>query len=112
VVLGELDSATAAQVDQLLIAANVFDALAAHMVYIARRRGWPALSDRKYNHPRSTPGSAPLCRVSSRLHRTTPLRRISSVLASVGGAVGKPVQGGTHRRVGRPVATSVGQYVS
>ncbi len=44
VVLGELDSATAAQVDQLLIAANVFDALAAHVVYIARQRGWPALT--------------------------------------------------------------------
>jgi predicted nucleic acid-binding protein len=44
VVLGELDSATAAQVDQLLIAADVFDALAAHVVYIARQRGWPALT--------------------------------------------------------------------
>lgn len=37
VVLGELDSAIAAQVDQRLIAANVFDALAAQVVYIARR---------------------------------------------------------------------------
>jgi predicted nucleic acid-binding protein len=44
VVLGALDSATAARVDQLLIAADVFDALAAHVGYIARYRGWPALT--------------------------------------------------------------------
>jgi hypothetical protein len=44
VVLGELDAATAAQVDQLLIDADVFDALAGHVVYITRHRGWPALS--------------------------------------------------------------------
>jgi hypothetical protein len=44
VVLGELDAATADQVDQLLLTANVFDALAAHVVYVARRRGWPALT--------------------------------------------------------------------
>jgi hypothetical protein len=43
-VLGELDAATADQVDQLLLAANVFDALAAHVVYVARQRGWPALT--------------------------------------------------------------------
>ncbi|MGH3530065.1 MAG: hypothetical protein ACRDS0_28450 [Pseudonocardiaceae bacterium] len=45
VVLGELDAATADQVDQLLLAAGVFDALAAHVVYVARQRGWPALTD-------------------------------------------------------------------
>jgi hypothetical protein len=44
VVLGEIDSATAYQVDQLLLAADVFHALAAHVVYVARQRGWPALS--------------------------------------------------------------------
>lgn len=44
VVLGELDAATADQVDQLLLAADVFDALAAHVVYVARQRGWPALT--------------------------------------------------------------------
>ena len=44
VVLGEIDAATAYQVDQLLITADVFDALAAHVVYVARQRGWPALS--------------------------------------------------------------------
>ncbi len=44
VVLGELDAATADQVDQLLLAANVFDALAAHVVYVARQCGWPALT--------------------------------------------------------------------
>ena len=43
-VLGEIDATTAYQVDQLLLAANVFDALAAHVVYVARQRGWPALS--------------------------------------------------------------------
>lgn len=43
-VLGEVDAATAYQVDQLLLAADVFDALAAHVVYVARQRGWPALS--------------------------------------------------------------------
>lgn len=44
VVLGEIDAATAYQVDQLLLAADVFDALAAHVDYVARQRGWPALS--------------------------------------------------------------------
>jgi hypothetical protein len=38
VVLGEIDAATAYQVDQLLLAADVFDALAAHVVYVARQR--------------------------------------------------------------------------
>ena len=42
VVLGELDAA--AQVDQLLGAAGVFDALAGHVVHVARQRGWPALT--------------------------------------------------------------------
>lgn len=44
VVLGEIDAAIAYQIDQLLLAADVFDALAAHVVYIAQQRGWPALS--------------------------------------------------------------------
>ena len=44
VVLGELDAAAAAQVDQLLSAAGVFDALAGHVVHVARQRGWPALT--------------------------------------------------------------------
>ncbi len=44
VVLGELDAAAAGQVDQLLIRAGVFDALAGHVAHIARTRGWPALS--------------------------------------------------------------------
>lgn len=44
VVLGELDAATAAQVDQLLLDAEVFDATAGHVVQVARQRGWPALS--------------------------------------------------------------------
>ena len=44
VVLGELDAAAAAQVDQLLGAAGVFDALAGHVVHVARQRGWPALT--------------------------------------------------------------------
>jgi predicted nucleic acid-binding protein len=44
VVLGEIDAATAYQVDQLLLAEDVFDALAAHVVYVARARGWPALT--------------------------------------------------------------------
>ena len=44
VVLGEIDAATANQADKLLLAADVFDALAAHVVCVARQRGWPALS--------------------------------------------------------------------
>ena len=44
VIVGELDAATAAHVDQLLTDADVFDALAGHVVYTARHRGWPALS--------------------------------------------------------------------
>ena len=43
-VLGELDAATAGQVDQLLVAADVFDGCAGHVVHIARTRAWPALS--------------------------------------------------------------------
>ena len=39
-----LDAAAAAQVDQLLGAAGVFDALAGHVVHVARQRGWPALT--------------------------------------------------------------------
>jgi len=44
VILGELDAAAAAEVDQLLADADVFNALAGHVVYIAHQRGWPALS--------------------------------------------------------------------
>lgn len=44
IVLGELDAATARQVDELLTAAGVFDALAGHVAHVARHRGWPALS--------------------------------------------------------------------
>jgi hypothetical protein len=44
VVLGELDAATADQVDQLLLAADVFDACAGHIIHIARTRDWPALT--------------------------------------------------------------------
>lgn len=44
VVLGELDAATAAQVDQILLDAGVFDACAGHVVHIARHREWPALT--------------------------------------------------------------------
>ncbi len=44
IVLGELDAGAAAQVDHLLRDADVFDALAGHVVYLARRRGWPALT--------------------------------------------------------------------
>jgi len=45
VVLGELDAAGAAAVDRLLERAGVFDALAGQVVYVARQRGWPALTD-------------------------------------------------------------------
>ncbi|MBV9143424.1 MAG: hypothetical protein JO115_21320 [Pseudonocardiales bacterium] len=44
VVLGELDAAAAAQVEQLLTEAGVFDALAGHIARIARTRGWPVLT--------------------------------------------------------------------
>jgi predicted nucleic acid-binding protein len=44
VVLGEMDAANARQVDQLLTDADVFDAMAGHVVHVARQRGWPALS--------------------------------------------------------------------
>jgi hypothetical protein len=43
-VLGELDAAAARHVDQLLLAADVFDGCAGHVVHTARTRGWPALS--------------------------------------------------------------------
>lgn len=45
VVLGELDAGAAAAVDRLLERAGVFDALAGHVVHIARQRGWPVLTD-------------------------------------------------------------------
>lgn len=44
VILGELDAAAAAQVDQLLNDADVFDACAGHIIHVANQRGWPALS--------------------------------------------------------------------
>ena len=44
VVLGELDATAANQVDQLLLAADVFDACAGHVVHVARTRDWPALT--------------------------------------------------------------------
>jgi hypothetical protein len=43
-VLGELDAIAARQVDQLLLAAEVFDGCAGHVVHIARARGWPAMT--------------------------------------------------------------------
>lgn len=44
VIVGELDAATAEQVDRLLADADAFDALAGHVIYTARHRSWPALS--------------------------------------------------------------------
>lgn len=47
VVLGELDAVAADQVDQvdqLLLAADVFDGCAGHVVHVARTRDWPALT--------------------------------------------------------------------
>lgn len=44
IVLGELDAANARQVDRLLTDADMFDAMAGHVVHVARQRGWPALS--------------------------------------------------------------------
>lgn len=44
VVLGDLDAVAADQVDQVLIAADVFDGCAGHVVHIARTRSWPALT--------------------------------------------------------------------
>jgi hypothetical protein len=44
-ILGELHATTAAQVDQLLLAAGVFDACAGHIIHIARSRKWPVLTD-------------------------------------------------------------------
>jgi hypothetical protein len=43
-VLGELDATAARHVEQLLLAADVFDGCAGHVVHIARTRGWAALS--------------------------------------------------------------------
>jgi hypothetical protein len=34
----------AREVDQLLVTADIFDGCAGHVVYVARTRGWPALS--------------------------------------------------------------------
>lgn len=44
VIVGELDAATADQVDQLLLDADVFDGCAGHVAHVARTRGWPALT--------------------------------------------------------------------
>lgn len=57
VVLGELDAATAAQVDQLLLAADVFDACVGHIVHIARSRGRPVLTDDPGRLRRIDPGN-------------------------------------------------------
>lgn len=58
IVLGELDAANARQVDRLLTDANVFDAMAGHVVYVARQRGWPALSADPGRLRRIDPGLA------------------------------------------------------
>lgn len=44
VVLGELDAVGAREVDHLLLAADVFDGCAGHVVHVARNRRWPALT--------------------------------------------------------------------
>jgi hypothetical protein len=44
VILGDLDTATAGQVDQPLLDADAFDGCAGHVVHIARIRGWPVLT--------------------------------------------------------------------
>lgn len=44
VLVGELDAATADQIDQLLLVVDVFDGCAGHVVHIARTRRWPALT--------------------------------------------------------------------
>lgn len=44
VVLGELDAVAADQVDQLLLAADVFNGCAGHVGHIAWTRQWPALT--------------------------------------------------------------------
>ena len=44
VVLDELDATAARHVDQLLLRADVFDACAGHIAYVARTRGWPTLT--------------------------------------------------------------------
>lgn len=56
VVLGEIDSPTAAAVDRLLGGVGMFDALAGHIVHIARARGWPVLSDDPGRLNRLDPG--------------------------------------------------------
>jgi hypothetical protein len=61
VVLGELDAAAAAQVDQLLGAAGVFDALAGHVVRVARQRGRLALTADPGRVHRIAPTSKSTC---------------------------------------------------
>lgn len=39
-----VDAANARQVDRLLTKADMFDAMAGHVVHVARQRSWPALS--------------------------------------------------------------------
>lgn len=58
VVVGERDAATADQVDQLLLEADVFDAAAGHVVQVVRQRGWPALSADAGRLRRIDPGFA------------------------------------------------------
>ncbi|MDN5917942.1 MAG: hypothetical protein L0I76_23080 [Pseudonocardia sp.] len=45
VLLTDLDAAVAADVDDQLTHAAMFDALAGHVVHLVRHRGWPALTD-------------------------------------------------------------------
>lgn len=56
VVLGELDAGTAEAVARLLEDAEVFDALAGHVVHVARTRGWPVLTDDPGRLHRIDPG--------------------------------------------------------
>lgn len=44
VIVRDLNGPDAAAVDDLLARAGTFDALAGHVVHIARTRGWPALT--------------------------------------------------------------------
>ncbi|MGQ0776539.1 MAG: hypothetical protein ACT4NY_19290 [Pseudonocardiales bacterium] len=78
-VVGELDAASARQVDQLLIAADVFDAMAGHVVHVARRRGlaslerrpWAVASRRSRYRDRSTLTRTHTC-AGAQTHTHTP----------------------------------------
>ncbi|MBN9795541.1 hypothetical protein DMP17_44290 [Pseudonocardia sp. TMWB2A] len=56
VIVSELDVDAAAAVTTLLDHADAFDALAGHVVYTARQRGWPALSADPDRLTRLNPG--------------------------------------------------------